>query len=302
MGEGPEGKRVCPECGSPSLVMDYTRAQLACRKCGYVLEVGILDRGPEWRSFEDDEQDRSRVGPPTTPTIHDKGLSTRIGRGYRDARGNSIAPERRAQLYRMRTQDWRSRLAGRNRYLARALSDLTRVCSQMVLPATVRERAAFLYRRASELDLIRGRPMEAVISAALYTACLESDVPVQLDEIADIAGVDVERAVRARRLLVRELELGTPRVSPLQYVRRIVEKLQIERSVGERALRIIADLGGDLPSTHSSRSLAAGAVYLAAQRTEFPLAQTDVGKATGLSRAAVQAAARAISRRRRVLK
>ncbi|MCK4432763.1 MAG: transcription initiation factor IIB, partial [Methanomicrobia archaeon] len=69
----------CPECGSTRLIKDFDRAEIICAECGLVVQEEIIDTGPEWRVFEsDDRNSKSRVGSPTTYTIHDKGLSTMI--------------------------------------------------------------------------------------------------------------------------------------------------------------------------------------------------------------------------------
>ena len=73
------GGRICPECGSNHIVMDYEVAEMVCRNCGLVISKEITDKGPEWRAFNKEQVDkRRRVGDPVTFTIHDKGLSTTI--------------------------------------------------------------------------------------------------------------------------------------------------------------------------------------------------------------------------------
>ncbi len=70
----------CKNCGSTDIVADGNRGELICEKCGYVLETRLIDEGPEWRAFNSEERNkRSRVGSPSTFSVHDKGLSTIIG-------------------------------------------------------------------------------------------------------------------------------------------------------------------------------------------------------------------------------
>jgi len=53
--------------------------EISCEDCGLILEEETIDRGPEWRAFNAAERDnKSRVGAPTTQTMHDKGLTTTI--------------------------------------------------------------------------------------------------------------------------------------------------------------------------------------------------------------------------------
>ena len=48
---------------------------------------------------------RSRVGSPTTLTLHDKGLSTQIGQEDRDAYGRKIVKTKNTNLRRLRKWD-----------------------------------------------------------------------------------------------------------------------------------------------------------------------------------------------------
>lgn len=58
-----ESQKKCPECGSTRLVRDYERAELVCASCGYVIHAKIMDMGPEWRAFDQEQRERrGRVG------------------------------------------------------------------------------------------------------------------------------------------------------------------------------------------------------------------------------------------------
>ncbi|MFW6321558.1 MAG: TFIIB-type zinc ribbon-containing protein, partial [Halohasta sp.] len=68
----------CPEC-SGNVITDDEHGETVCDDCGLVITEDSVDRGPEWRAFDSAEKDqKSRVGAPTTNTMHDKGLSTNI--------------------------------------------------------------------------------------------------------------------------------------------------------------------------------------------------------------------------------
>ncbi|UCF13812.1 MAG: transcription initiation factor IIB, partial [Thermoplasmatales archaeon] len=114
----------CPECGSIHLSKDYSRAELVCKDCGLVIDEDQIDHGPEWRAFDSEQREkRARTGAPMTYTIHDKGLSTMIGWTNRDAYGKSIPTRNRAQLFRLRKWQVRTRISdGTERNLALALS------------------------------------------------------------------------------------------------------------------------------------------------------------------------------------
>jgi uncharacterized Zn finger protein (UPF0148 family) len=40
----------CSECGSSLLLRDTENAEVVCANCGFVVKMGLADRGPEWRS------------------------------------------------------------------------------------------------------------------------------------------------------------------------------------------------------------------------------------------------------------
>ena len=163
----------CPECGSGHLSRDYSRAELVCHDCGLVIDEAFIDHGPEWRAFDSEQQEkRARVGAPMTYTLHDKGLSTKIGWTNRDAYGKGIPTRNRAQLYRMRKWQRRVRIAdSTERNLSIALGQLDRMASGLHLPRSVRETAAMIYRKAALKKLVRGRSIEGVVTASLYASC-----------------------------------------------------------------------------------------------------------------------------------
>ena len=129
-------KTVCTECGSTNLLRDYDSGELVCEKCGFVLSTTLIDQGPEWRAFDQEQRDKlPRVGAPVTWTIHDKGLSTTIGWQDRDASGRRLSPEERARLYRLRKWQRRSKVSdSTQRNLAHALSEMSKIAYKLNLP------------------------------------------------------------------------------------------------------------------------------------------------------------------------
>ena len=92
----------CPECDG-QLVSDDEHGETVCADCGLVVAEDSVDRGPEWRAFDAAEKNKkSRVGAPTTNTMHDKGLSTNIDWRNKDAYGNSLGSRQREKMQRLR--------------------------------------------------------------------------------------------------------------------------------------------------------------------------------------------------------
>ena len=257
---------LCPECGSRELFLDSTRGELICARCGLVVREHIVDPGPEWRAFTAEEREkRARTGGPMTPTIHDKGLSTVIDWRDRDALGRKLSPIRRAQIYRLRKWQIRTRVHNSiDRNLTFALAELDRLTSQLQLPKPVKDEAALLYRGAVIGGMIRGRSIEAMIAASVYAACRLHGVPRTLDEISKESRVNKKELGRCYRLLLRRLDVNVPGCDPVVFVGRFGEELNLSGKVLRLAIDIVRrarELG--LTAGKDPTGLAAAAIYIA---------------------------------------
>lgn len=257
--------RSCPECRG-SLIADADNGETLCEDCGLVVDGEQIDRGPEWRAFDASEKkQKSRVGAPTTKRLHDDGLTTTIGWQDQDAYGNVLAEEKRARMERLRT--WQDRIRTDNpgeRNLQYALGELNRMAGALGVPKSVQEVGAIIYRRALDEDLIRGRSIEGIAAAALYAACRKEALPRSLDEVTDVARVDLVEIGRAYRYLAGELELRIEPTDPNKYVPRFCSALGVTEEI-ERTASEIVDITTDqgLHTGKSPAGFAGAAIYAA---------------------------------------
>jgi len=260
------GAGECPECDSGGLVQNADGSELVCGECGLVVEEGQIDLGPEWRAFNHQErQSKSRVGAPTTQTMHDKGLTTTIDWKNKDAYGRSLSADKRSQMHRLRK--WQERIRTKDageRNLQFALSEIDRMASALGIPRSVREVASVIYRRALAEDLIRGRSIEGVATSALYAACRQEGIPRSLSEVASASRVDRKEIGRTYRYVAQELSLEMAPVDPAKYVPRFASELGLSEEAQAKANEIIqttAEAG--LLSGKSPTGFAAAAIYAA---------------------------------------
>ena len=159
---------TCPECSGVNLIHDYDTGETVCGGCGLVVRAQTLSRGPEWRAFTQEEKaSRSRVGVPTSYSVHDKGLSTAISQVDRDAFGRKLPLATRLQMWRLRKWQIRSRVhSSVDRNLAQAMAELDRLSDKLNLPFSIKEHSAVMYRKALDKGLVRGRSIAAI--AALW--------------------------------------------------------------------------------------------------------------------------------------
>ena len=281
---------VCPECGG-HLVNDAEHGETVCGDCGLVVEEDEIDPGPEWRAFDSSEQDqKSRVGAPTTNMMHDKGLSTNIGWQDKDAYGNALSSRQREKMQRLRT--WNERFRTRDskeRNLKQALGEIDRMASALGLPENVRETASVIYRRALEEDLLPGRSIEGVATASLYAAARQAGNPRSLDEIERVSRVDRMELTRTYRYVIRELGLEVKPADPKSYIPRFTSELGLSDEVERQARELLdAAQGTEVMSGKSPVGLAAAAIYAASLLTNEKVTQSEVSDVADISEVTIR--------------
>ncbi|ELY42971.1 transcription initiation factor IIB [Natronorubrum tibetense] len=281
---------ACPEC-TGHLVVDDEHGETVCEDCGLVVEEDSVDRGPEWRAFDAAEKnEKSRVGAPTTNTMHDKGLSTNIDWRNKDAYGNSLGSRQREKMQRLRK--WNERFRTRDskeRNLKQALGEIDRMASALGLPTNVRETASVIYRRALDEDLLPGRSIEGVSTSCVYAAARQAGVPRSLDEIADVSRVEKNEIARTYRYVVRELGLEVQPADPESYVPRFASGLDLSDEAEHRARGLLQN--AKEKGVHSGKSpvgLAAAAVYAAALLTNEKTTQAAVSDVADISEVTIR--------------
>ena len=285
-----ERTTTCPECGG-RLATDTEHGETVCNDCGLVVEEDSVDRGPEWRAFNSNERDsKSRVGAPTTNMMHDKGLSTNIGWQDKDAYGKSLSGRQRRRMQRLRT--WNERFRTRDskeRNLKQALGEIDRMASALGLPDNVRETASVIYRRALSENLLPGRSIEGVATAALYAAARQVGNPRSLDEFTAVSRVEKMELTRTYRYVIRELGLRVQPADPTSYVPRFVSRLDLSEESERRARELLDDAASaGITSGKSPVGLAAAAVYAAALLSNEKVTQSQVSDVADISEVTIR--------------
>ena len=263
----------------PENLVRTANGELMDEETGLIVDEDNIDHGPEWRAFSHQEQQqKSRVGAPTTRTMHDKGLTTTIDWKDKDAYGHTLSQEKRSQMQRLRT--WQERIRTQEsgeRNLQFALSEIDRMASALGVPRSIREVASVIYRQALDRDLIRGRSIEGVATASLHAACRQESIPRSLDDITEVSRVERREIGRTYRYISQELELALEPVDPKSYLPQLASKLETSDEVQQEAARIVektTELG--LHSGKSPSGYAAAALYAASRIVGPKLTQRAV--------------------------
>jgi transcription initiation factor TFIIB len=285
------GEDHCPECGGENLIHDEESGEIICGDCGLVLKESMINEGPEWRAFTPGEKEsRSRVGVPLSFAVHDKGLTTVIGRIGKDAYGRSIPLNTKLQMLRLRKWQIRSRVhSSTDRNLAQAMAELDRLCDKLHISSNIKERAAVIYRKALDSGLVRGRSISAIAAASLYAACRITQTPRTLREITKQSTMDKKDIARCYRLMLKDLGIQMPK--PNAQLR--VPKIAARVGVGEKTQQTAVDILRQAEKIRTTAGkdpmgLAAAALYIACVINNEKRTQKVIADAAGVTEVTIR--------------
>jgi len=280
----------CPSCGGRKMISDETTGELCCGKCGFVITDKISDTGAEWRSFSNDESNRARTGAGTSLTIHDMGLSTIIGKANKDSTGKPLSSGVKSSIERLRTWDSRSQAnSSADRNLRQALNEMDKLKDKLALTNAVIEKAAYIYRKAMERKLVRGRSIQGLVAACIYASCRNTETPRTLDDVAKGINIRRKEVARGYRLIFRELELKMPVVDPVKGVSRIASIAELSEKCKRKAIKILNQAKKmGIVSGKDPMGIAAAALYLACISIGETKSQKDISIASGVTEVTIR--------------
>ncbi|WP_428325408.1 transcription initiation factor IIB [Nitrosopumilus sp.] len=281
----------CLRCGKNSLLTDNVTGEQFCSKCGYVVSEKVNESGPEWRSFQTESgANPARTGAPSSLLMHDMGLSTVINPINKDATGKPLSSSMKSTIERLRTWDSRSQShESEDRNLRQALNELTRMKDKIALSSNVLEKASYLYRKALEKKLVRGRSISAMIAASVYAACRDTETPRTLNDVAVAANVKRKDIARCYRLLHYELQLKMPVVNSIQCISRISSKLKLSEKIKRHAIKVLQEAQDNKESAGKDpMGLAATALYIACLKYGGAVTQRDLAEAAGVTEVTIR--------------
>jgi transcription initiation factor TFIIB len=281
--------RMCSICKSNQIITDAESGEIICSKCGHVISDKIQQAGPEWRNFAlssaESNDRRSRIGMSTSLARHDMGLSTIIGRTDRDASGQKIDTAMRTKMERLRTWDFRTQIrSATDRSLKQAFFQLDILKDRLGLSDSIVEKAAYIYRKAQERQLVRGRTISGVLAAAIYIACREMGISRTLKDIALYSNVKLKEVAKSYRLLCLELNLKIPIVDPMRYIAKVANKANLSEKTKRQAAEIMNSVTKrEISVGKNPMGLAASVLYISSMKTGENITQGDLSNAAGVT-------------------
>jgi transcription initiation factor TFIIB len=244
----------------------------------------------EWRDFGSESDKRIRTGMHTSLARHDMGLSTTIGKTNRDASGRLLDVNTRYMINRLRTWDHRIQLdAPSDRGLGKAFDELHRIRAKLGLSDTMVEKTAYIYRKAHDKKMVRGRSISALLGACVYLACRELDAPVTLKDITAVSNIKRRDVSRYYRLLLTELDIKVPLIDPMKCVIKIANKTQINEKIRRQAMSLMRDIAGTkVQIGKAPMCFAATVLYIACRKSCSGMTQRTIAEAAGVTEVSIR--------------
>jgi transcription initiation factor TFIIB len=286
----------CPNCGKKgTFVRDEESGEMVCSNCGFVLREKEEETGP---SFSSSEEGTSHItsGPPTSIAQPDMGLTTVIGREGTDASGAALSSRTKSNVERMRVWDRRSQPdQGAYRSMSKAFGEIKTIAAKLSVGEAAVERAAYIYRKAFDKGITRGRSLTLVAAAALYAACRDMEIPRSLKDVAVEENISKKDLSRTYRALVTQLDIRMPVEDPVRSVPKIASAIGASSQTMRRAQEIlrIAEAQG-VSAGKDPMGLAGAALYIASHLEGEGKSQARVAKAAEVTEVTVRNRYRAL--------
>lgn len=274
----------CPNCGSTNIRLDNERGQYICIDCGYVIEEDLVDQGPEWRAYNyQDRLERERTGSPLTLKVHDQGLSTKIS--------FSKVKDRVRAIKLQRLHD-KLRVSAKDKKLVTYLSILNNEAAKLEVPEFVKETAAFILRKLVEGGLAKRIDVYTLIAAVLYYSCEVNGIPKHSQEIKSRYSLSQSEFWKALRRIYKvsaQLENIRPKIRPVEYIPKIVEKLNLPPLIATKAAEMVDIMyKNGLTSGKGYLALSAATVYLISTLMDSKKTQKEIADALNITEVTIR--------------
>ncbi len=283
-------KQKCQRCGKAKLITDTQSGEIFCGGCGFVFSERIEDSGPEHRNFMDSREDSRRAGAGTTLSRHDMGLATIINPKNIDSTGKTLSPYMKSTLNRLRLWDSRSQAhKSSERNFRLAFNYLGRLKDKLAISDATVEKTAYIYRKAIEKGIVRGRSIQSLLAASLYAACRDAETPRTLRDIEEASNIKRKEIFKCYQVLVEKLDLKIPLVDSVQCLSRIGNELKLSEKTKRYGMKVLSDFQKTGKAAGKSPTgLAATTLYLACVKMGEHRTQKQVSKAANITEVTIR--------------
>merc|ERR1712083_1296667 len=207
-------------------------------------------------------------------------LSTIIGPGRG---GASFSSDGNALYNNRRT------VSSSDRTLINAFRTISNMADRINLPKTIIDRANNLFKMVSDGKNLKVRANDAIAAACLYIACRQEGVPRTFKEIVAVSTVSKKEIGRCFKLILKAHDTNVEIITTGDFMNRSCGTLGLARDI-QRAATTIAKRAVDLDLVpgRSPISVAAAAIYMAAQASNDKKSQREISDIAGVAEVTIK--------------
>jgi transcription initiation factor TFIIB len=217
--------------------------------------------------------------------IHDMGLASIIGKTNRDAAGKKMDNAMHTAMQRLRMLDSRAHIHDSSDIgLIHAFNTLRILKDKLTLPYVVLEKAAYIYRKAHERKLARGRLVSGLVAASVHIACREMSTTRTLKDIAAASGIKRKQLAKAYTLLHIELDIKVPLADQTKCIAKVANKANLSEKTKRQAIKIMDEITEkQISAGKNPMGFAATILYLSCLKTGENKTKVDIARAAGVT-------------------
>lgn len=253
----------CPKCDNERVTSEGDGI-MSCNSCNLV-----FDSGPQWMKYKP-----AKLSKTNTKEINISTNSGTVLKWQSEVRSNISL--------------------GKNILIAS--KEINRISELLKLDNKIMESGLEIFSSSSKEGIVRGRSTQKVAAASVFTACRVSNLPITLDEIANLCSLNRNELSKLHRLIKRKLKLKINISSSLTFLPKFRKKLALPKNVETEAKEIIQFVeGSEYRQGISPIALLGASIYLACKKTNVRRSQLEIAKKLGTSEVTLRNRAKEIS-------
>jgi transcription initiation factor TFIIB len=146
-----------------------------------------------------------------------------------------------------------------------------------------------IYRRAVQNQLIKGRTIQGLVAASVYTACRQCTLIRSLEDVADAANISRKEAAKNYRFLYNELKTDVPQVDRDNLISNYVSKLRISGLTEQKARKILEIAESQkLTIGKAPEGVTAACIYIACRLMEEHRTQGEIARVAQITEVTIR--------------
>ncbi len=238
-----------------------------CTNCGYV-HSKIFECTPR-RAFDQEQISQRKTNERVYNTIGPRTVII----GKKDSQGKMLNATNKVKYNRLSKIN-KSIISSNNRNFWTARPHFDRVVHSLSVSKSIAKDAWQFYKYAVEHELTRGRSIESLLSACLYTALRIYNKAITIEEIIELTDVKKKKFNKTYRLVIEKIlphvsntKFRPKAIQPKQYIDKFYGQLKLSMECRNKAMELYDKTikEGFVISGKDPKGIASALIYIAAK-------------------------------------